>query len=209
MDEEYWSAVRSLRLRIADLLESLTAEEWDAPSLCRGWRVRDVAGHVAVVPTVTTRRMLAVAPRARFNANRINTLIAAQEGSRRPEEIVALLRQHAGDRRTAKALDARNALFDVVVHSQDIALPLGRDFPVPGAATHRGVQRVWEMGWPFNARKRLSSFALRATDSDWRAGTGPEVSGPALALLLLLTGRTHAAASDLRGPGVDALKPLP
>lgn len=78
------------------------------------------------------------------------------------------------------------------MHSQDIALPLGRNLSVPVAATHRGLQRVWEMGWPFNARKRLGGFALRATDSDWRAGTGPEVKGPALALLLLLTGRTQA-----------------
>lgn len=209
MDAEYWSAVRSLRLRIADLLESLAAQEWDAPSLCREWRVRDVAGHVAVVPTITPWRMLSVAPRARLNPNRINTLVAVQEGSRRPEEIVTLLRQHAGDQRTAKMLDPRNSLWDIIVHSQDIAIPLSRDFPVPVAATHRGLQRVWEMGWPINARKRLGGFALRATDSDWRAGTGPEVNGPALALLLLLTGRTAAAVPDLRGPGVDALKVSP
>jgi uncharacterized protein (TIGR03083 family) len=209
MDEEYWSAVHAVRIRIADLLESLLPEEWDAPSLCRGWRVRDVAGHVAVVPTITTWHMLSVAPRARFDPNRINTLIATQEGSRRPDEIIALLRQHAGERRTAKALDTRNSLFDVIVHSQDIALPVGRDLQVPVAFTHRGLQRVWEMGWPFNARKKLGAFTLRATDIDWRVGDGPEVTGPALALLLLLTGRLNAAATDLHGPGVKALEASP
>jgi uncharacterized protein (TIGR03083 family) len=209
MDEEYWAAVRGVRLGIADMLESLAAAEWDAPSLCRGWRVRDVAGHVAVVPTITTWRMVAVAPRARCNPNRINTLIATQEGSRPPEEITALLRQHAGDRRTAKVLDTRNSLFDVIVHSQDMALPLGREFRVPVAATRRGLQRVWDMGWPFNARKRFGALTLRATDTDWRVGTGPEVTGPALALVLLLTGRSNAAASDLHGPGVKALKVAP
>jgi uncharacterized protein (TIGR03083 family) len=206
MDEEYWSAVRTLRLRIADLLESLGTTEWDAPSLCRGWRVRDVAGHVAVVPIITTWRMMSTAPRAGFNPNRINTLIATQEGSRPVDEIVALLRQRAGQRGTAKTLDPRNSLFDVIVHSQDIAMPLDRDFPVPVALTHRGLQRVWAMGWPFNAKKRLGAFSIRATDTDWGVGTGPEVSGTALALLLLLTGRTDAAARDLRGAGVQALK---
>jgi len=209
MDEAYWSAVRAVRIGIADLLESLGPDEWDAPSLCRGWRMRDVAGHVAVVPTITTWHMLAAAPRARFNPDRINTLIAIQEGSRRPDEIVALLRQHAGERRTAKALDTRNSLFDVIVHSQDIALPVGRDFQVPVAFTRTGLQRVWEMGWPFNARKRLGAFTLRATDTDWRVGTGPEVTGPALALLLLLTGRLDAAVSDLHGPGVKTLEVSP
>jgi uncharacterized protein (TIGR03083 family) len=209
MDEEYWFAVRALRLKIADLLESLAPEEWDAPSLCRGWRVRDVAGHVAVVPTITTWRMMSVAPRARFDPNRINTMIAIQEGSRRPDEIIALLRQRAGGRRTAKALDTRNSLFDVIVHSQDIALPVGRDFQVPVAFTRTGLQRVWEMGWPFNAKRKLGAFTLRASDIDWRVGDGPEVSGPALALLLLLTGRLNAAVIDLHGPGVKALEASP
>ena len=86
MDEDYWDAVRSMRLDIADLLGSLAPEEWDAPSLCRGWRVRDVAGHVAVVPTITTWQMMSVAPRAGFDPNRINTLVAIREGSRPPEE---------------------------------------------------------------------------------------------------------------------------
>ena len=86
MDTEYWSAVRSLRLGIADVLESLDVQEWDAPSLCRGWRVRDVAGHVAVVTTITTWRMLAVAPvkkiapRPRGSISR-----AASRPARKPE----------------------------------------------------------------------------------------------------------------------------
>ena len=209
MDEEYWSAVRTMRLGIADLLESLAAAEWDEPSLCRGWRVRDVAGHLAVVPVITTWQMLVVAPRARFDPNRINTLIATREGARQPHEILALLRARAGERGTARLLDTRNALFDVVVHSQDIALPLGRHFPVPITLAHRGLQRVWDMGWPFQARKRLARFTLRATDTDWREGDGPELSGPALALLLLLTGRKEAAAGSLHGPGLASLEATP
>jgi uncharacterized protein (TIGR03083 family) len=206
MDEEYWSAVHTLRVGTADLLESLTSEEWEVPSLCQGWRVRDVAGHLTVVPAITTWEMMSVAPRARFNPHRINTLIARREGSRSPEEIVALLRERAWERRTARLLDARNSLFDLVVHSQDIARPLVRDFPVDVDFVHRGLQRVWEMGWPFNARRRLAGLTLCATDTDWRVGAGPEVTGPAMALLLLLTGRTDAAANDLRGPGHALLR---
>jgi len=46
---------------------------------------------------------------------------------------------------------------------------------------------------------------LRATDTDWTVGAGPEVSGTALSLLLLLTGRTAAALDALHGPGVTSL----
>ncbi len=34
------------RADLAALLRSLTPEQWDAPSLCAGWRVRDVVAHV-------------------------------------------------------------------------------------------------------------------------------------------------------------------
>lgn len=204
-DEDYWSAVRQLRLQIADLLESLTPAQWNAPSLCRGWMVRDVGGHLALVPTITTWQMIAVAPRARFNPHRINTLLARRHGSGDPAAIVAAIREHAGARRTAKTLDTRNALFDLVVHSQDIALPVGRDFPVPPAYSRAGLQRVWDMGWPFNARRKFAGRTLRSTDIDWTVGTGPEVSGKALALLLLLTGRTTAAIDSLHGEGVANL----
>jgi uncharacterized protein (TIGR03083 family) len=206
MDEGYWSAVRTLRLRVADLLDALSPAEWDHASLCPGWRVRDVAGHLALVPTITTWDMVAAAPRARFNPHRINAQLAIRHGSAPPAAIVTKIRDHAGDRRTARALDARNSHFDVIVHSQDIALPLGRDFPVDADESRAGLRRVWAMGWPFNARRKLAGLTLRATDTDWTAGSGPEVAGSALSLLLLLTGRTSAAVGSLRGSGVTALR---
>lgn len=204
-DEEYWSAVRALRLSIADLLDTLDSAEWDAPSLCQDWRVRDVAGHLSLVPTITTWELLGAAPRARFNPDRINTILSIRYGSRAPAEIVARIREHAADRRTAKVLDTRNSLFDAIVHSQDIARPLNRDFPVPAGYCREGLERVWAMGQPFQAKRNLSGLTLSATDTDWTVGTGPHITGPALALLLLLTGRTSSAVSALRGPGLDTL----
>ncbi len=91
------------------------------------------------------------------------------------------------------------------MHSQDIALPLGRDFPVPVEHSREGLRRVWAMGWPFNARRNLAGLTLRATDTDWTVGTGPEVACDALSLLLLLTGRSTAVMDALHGPGVSAL----
>ena len=205
MSEEYWSAVRTVRLRLADLLETLGPGDWDTASLCAGWRVRDVAGHLALVPTITTWQMLAAAPRAGFDPNRINTLLAVRAGSAATSAIVQKLRDHAEDRTTAKVLDTRNALFDAIVHSQDIAVPLGRTFEVPADHTRLGLDRVWGMGWPFHARRRLAGRTLTATDTGWTVGSGPEISGSALSLLLLLTGRTSTARSDLAGAGLVGL----
>ncbi|MGC0327325.1 uncharacterized protein (TIGR03083 family) [Streptomyces sp. SAI-170] len=201
----YWSAVRTTRLRIADLLEELAPAEWEQESLCRGWRVRDVAGHLALVPTISTWDMVAVAPRARFNPDRINTVLARRHGDRDPADLITAIRAHADTRRTARVLDTRNALFDAIVHSQDIALPLARRFPVPAEHSREGLRRVWAMGWPFHAERHLAGFTLRATDTDWTVGDGPEIAGPALALLLLSTGRT-ACLDALQGAGADRLK---
>jgi uncharacterized protein (TIGR03083 family) len=206
MDEAYWSAVRTMRLSIVDLLDSLSQSEWDAPSLCRRWRVRDVAGHLSIIPTITTWDLVAAAPRPRFNLHRINTAVAVRHGSASPDTIVAAIREHAGSRHTALALNARDSLFDLVVHSQDIAVPLGRDFTVPVEFSRQGLQRVWSMGWPFNARRRLAGLTLRATDTEWTVGAGPEVAGPALSLLLLLTGRTTTVVDVLEGAGVARLR---
>ena len=99
----------------------------------------------------------------------------------------------------------RNIGFDVLVHGQDIAIPLGRDHPMPAEAARAGADRVWTMGWPFWARRRLRGVRLLATDTDWSAGVGVELRGPIKMLLLLLTGRTTAALPHLSGPGVHTI----
>ena len=43
-----WGAIDDQRTRTADLLEQLTAEQWDHPSLCQGWTVRHVAAHLTL-----------------------------------------------------------------------------------------------------------------------------------------------------------------
>ena len=130
---------------------------------------------------------------------------APRHAPRPPDEIVAHLRQLAASRRLPAVTTYRNIVPDVLVHSQDIAVPLGRDLPMPIAAARAAADRVWEMGWPFRAAQRLAGRRLRATDIDWERGAGAAVEGPALALLLLATGRTTTAAPQLTGPGVASL----
>jgi hypothetical protein len=76
---------------------------------------------------------------------------------------------------------------------------------MPLDAAREGAERVWRMGWPFWARRRLHGLHLSATDVDWSAGEGVEIRGPVQALLLLLTDRTAAALPQLSGPGMTQL----
>lgn len=46
--EAVWRHIDQERSALADVLESLHEAAWQRPSLCRGWRVRDVAAHVTL-----------------------------------------------------------------------------------------------------------------------------------------------------------------
>jgi hypothetical protein len=76
---------------------------------------------------------------------------------------------------------------------------------VPADYCRAGLERVWAMGFPFHARRRLAGVTLTAADTEWTAGSGPEIAGPTLALLLLSTGRVQPALDSPRGPGIAAL----
>jgi uncharacterized protein (TIGR03083 family) len=203
--DESWTVIAGQRRAVADLLADLTDPEWDTPSLCTGWRVRDVAAHLALAPQPPGPFTMAVeAVRAGGRFHRLNHDIAVRHASRPAVDLVAELRQHAGSRRLPAVTNYRNILFDVLVHAQDIAIPLKRDLVMPVRAAAAGATRVWTMGWPFWARRRLPAVRLVATDTDWSVGAGDEVRGPIAALLLLLTGR-RAALPDLSGPGIARL----
>ena len=206
--EQGWRVVAEQRLVIADLLAGLSPGDWERESLCAGWRVRDVAAHVTLIPIPPSRGSLLVDyVRARGNYARFNTLASRRRAARTPEQIVADLRAAAEIRSVPRPASPANVLWDVLVHVQDIAIPLGLEVPTPPAAGAAAATRIWELRWPFSfgARRRLGSFTLTATDADWTIGSGPEITGPIGAMLLLLTGRTEAALPSLAGPGVAGL----
>jgi uncharacterized protein (TIGR03083 family) len=203
--EDSWRAIERQRRVIAELLEDLTDEQWDTPSLCTGWRVRDVAAHIAMAPTPPGPWvMLVEGVRARGSFNRLNHDVAVRHANRPGADLVAEIRKHAASRRLPAVTSYRNILPDVMVHGQDIAIPLGRHLAMPTDAAAAGATRVWTMGWPFWARRRLAGFRLTATDAECTVGSGAEVRGPIDALLLLLTGRT-VSLPRLTGDGVRNL----
>jgi uncharacterized protein (TIGR03083 family) len=204
--EQSWQVITEQRLALAQLLEGLSDTEWEQPSLCAGWRVRDVAAHVAMAPLVPgLRSMLADGIRAHGSFHRLNHDVAVRHAARPTWDIIAELRRYADSRRLPVVTNYRNIGFDVLVHGQDIAIPLGRDHPMPSDAARVGADRVWTMGWPFWARGRLAGIRLVATDTDWSAGVGVELRGPIKMLLLLLTGRTATALPHLSGPGMHTI----
>ncbi|MFE6409830.1 maleylpyruvate isomerase family mycothiol-dependent enzyme [Streptomyces sp. NPDC057837] len=190
--DEIWRLVDRERSSLADLLESLSPEEWDAPTRCGDWRVRDVAAHLTIAARYSRGRVVREMVRARGDWNRMIHDSAVREAARPVAGIAADLRSIVGSRRLAPTTSPHEPLLDLLVHGQDIALAVGRTRDMPRVAARDAAERVWTMRvpprpWP------LPKARLAATDIDWTRGSGPEVRGPIGALLLLLTGRPEAA----------------
>lgn len=208
MDEQAWRVVVEQRMTLAELLAGLPEADWERPSLCAGWRVRDVAAHITLIPIPPSPGSLFVHfAKARGNYARFNTLASRRRATRTPTEIVSDLRAFAQSREIPRIVNPSNVTWDLLVHAQDIAVPLGIDFPTPPDAGAAAADTIWDLRWPFSfgPKRRLGSFTLTATDADWTIGTGPEIAGPISAILLLLTNRTDAAAPLLSGEGVRDL----
>lgn len=209
-----WEGVDDQRERTARLLEGLAPEQWDTPSLCEGWTVRDVAAHLTLQAQTLGDLLGLVArhPRTWRHPGLNGTIresarvVAAELTS---DEVVARIRAGIGSRRYNAFVTPLETLTDALVHGQDVAVPLGlpldlRPGPSALAATRRwDTRRSWLAS--VNRRLPLDGHRLRATDVEWVRGDGPEVAGPVGALLLLLTGRP-AALDRLAGEGAQALR---
>jgi uncharacterized protein (TIGR03083 family) len=201
--DEVWRAIDAQRLSLTDLLARLTDDEWRQPSLCDGWTVRDVAAHLTFAQARITSALGSVI-RARGDLKRAIHDDAVRRAAWPTRQIVAEIRGMVGSQRHIQGVTYRETLIDILVHSQDIAVPLGRRLDMRPDAAAMAATRVWEAHHRLWPRRRLAGFALTATDVDFSVGDGREVRGPMEAILLLLTGR-NVALARMTGEGAPAL----
>lgn len=182
-----WQHIDSERSKLADLLESLPLAAWEQPSLCQGWSVRDVGAHL----TFSHARLRDVGWPAVKTGFRYNAMIryAALRSPLTHDQIVATLRGFVGSRRRAPFVTELEPLLDVLVHSQDICLPLGIEHPVPVDAAAAAADRVISLRGPMRLWEPPRGVRLVATDADWAYGDGAVVEAPMQSHLLTLTGR--------------------
>lgn len=205
-DDELWAAIDAQRLRTATMLDQLTEEEWNRPSLCEAWTVRDVAAHLTL-----QQMTIADLPKVLKHLGGINTVIrdTTKEKAKQPKEgFSAEIRAMVGQRRHNLGVTKQETLIDILVHSQDIAIPLGRPMEMDVVAAAWAADRIvaCQGSWMMKVFHHLPLEGLRltATDTDWTVGEGPEIRGPISAILLLLTGRP-VAFERFEGEGMATL----
>lgn len=195
--DETWRHIDQQRADLADFLETLTAEQWDTPSLCAGWTVRDVCVHLTQ-SAAPWPRLAWEAIRSGFRFNDMVARIAHEDRST-PDEALATLRAMVGGRRRPPGTAVADPLMDTLVHGQDIAIPLGIDRKMPVEAAVAAAERLWAVGFPFNTRKRFPGVEIVADDADFRVGAGERITGSMSDILLALAGR-KAGLDGLSGP---------
>ncbi|MGN0126303.1 maleylpyruvate isomerase family mycothiol-dependent enzyme [Glutamicibacter soli] len=201
-----WELVAEQRLLLAGLLEGLDEEQWNADSLCPGWRVRDVAAHAIAPATTGLGTVLREMIRTRGDFNSMVFFDGRRRGDAPVEQIAADYRRFATSQRRAPGAVGATPLMDIMVHARDISIALDADYPpMPVAGAQAGAELVWRLPFPFYARRKLAGYRLQASDASWSAGEGALVEGPMEALLLLLTGR-NAWLGRLDGPGAERLR---
>lgn len=204
--DEVWQVINAERLKVASLLEELSPGEWRQPSLCAGWTVRDVAAHLTL-QQLGMADAIAMVARWRGSLDRTVHAAACRRAAAWPTgHITAAIRDTAGSRRHNVGVSYLETLTDILVHGQDIAIPLSRRYDMPPLAAATATSRVLSMRWPppLRAARQAAGFRLTATDISWSAGEGPQVSGPIHAILLVCTGRL-TALPQLSGEGVREL----
>jgi uncharacterized protein (TIGR03083 family) len=204
MSDPFAATARGRRA-VADLLDGLDEARLGTPSLCAGWSVKVVAGHLAAAVTKPTRAFLRELLRQRGNGHATNTVLARKLAELPASELAGLLREHADRQSSPPVVGPRGPLADVRVHGGDMRLPLGLPH-TPEPADVRPALEFVTTGRPvgFVPRGALHGLRLVATDLDEAWGAGEELSGRAVDILMAACGRT-AVLPSLTGAGIAVL----
>ena len=165
-------AIADERRRIADLVESLTPEQGDTPSLCGDWTVKQVAGHLLAAISKPLTPLLPLIARSGFNIHKANSRLAALVAEQPAADLAQGLRDNAENPFRPPIVGYPGQLTDLQVHGQDMRRPLGLphglrlerlrvslDFLVGGRAIG------------FTPKRRLAALRFEAADLDWSTGT--------------------------------------
>lgn len=191
---------------LSALLHDLSPEEWEQPSLCEGWRVSDVVGHILYGNELKLWTLPWKLARFGFSSDRSGRhySIVRAEG-RTPAELLADFDSRDPWAGTCRVFPPRLTLLDRLVHHQDIRRPLGRPRTVPEERLVAVLDEAPTLGSVFGSKARTKGMRFEASDVDWSWGDGRLVTGPGEALLLAMLGR-GAALDDLDGEGMETFR---
>ena len=201
---DVWPTIHAERRSLAADLDGLTDEQWSTPSLCSDWPVRDTLAHMTAAARMKPPQFFAKLIAAGFSFRRLQEKDIAELRGGTPADTLANFRAHV-DSSSHPPGPTDTWLGETIVHAEDIRRPLGIRHEYPTDAVVQVADFYKGSNLIIGAKRRIAGVRLRATDTDWAHGDGPEAAGPILSLVLAMTGR-RAAVDDLSGEGVVTLR---
>jgi uncharacterized protein (TIGR03083 family) len=200
---DMWTTIADERGALAEDLSGLSEHEWAARSLCANWSVQDVLAHMTSTAQMSAPKFLVGFVGSGFNFSKFSAKgIAKHRGSSSAETLERFRAQQHST--TSPPGPKPSWLGETIVHAEDIRRALGMRHDYATDAAVRVADFYKGSNLVLGAKKRIAGLALRATDASWTNGTGPEVAGPIVSLVLAMAGR-KAALADLTGDGVTTL----
>jgi uncharacterized protein (TIGR03083 family) len=197
-DDDLRDAIATERRELAKILGDLPAQSWDLPTLCAGWRVREVVAHVTMPFRYSGARFMIEVMKSRGNFGRMADRCARRDAAVQPDELLATYRDNERHPWKPPGGGFKGALTHDVIHGLDItvALDIARQVPEEHLRTVLGSVTEPKVVKYFGAD--LNGVELRADDLDWSFGSGTPVFGQAQDLAMVLCGR-KLPAGRLRG----------
>ena len=193
------------RASLVTALAALDDADWAKPSLCAGRTVRDTVGHIVATASLTPPKFIGGFVGSGFNFAKFSDKgIQKTVAGRSNADLVEALRGKINSH-TAPPGPTASWLGETVVHGEDVFRALGDYRPHPIEHVVAVADFYAGSNALIGSKKRIDGVTLVATDADWRHGTGPEVSGPMIALVMAMTGR-KVALTDVTGEGVAVLQ---
>ena len=208
-------SVRYAAAELSDLLgllRELPDAEWDSPSACDGFRVRDVVAHLVLPRERLPRKAIGAVLRGGQEFTDMGGRFSREAaGQRTPDELRAGLARAVARPRAGvlgRLIPADNMLADHATHVQDVRVGVDRRGAPDPERARAVLDAALRMSKPvtWGVRERAEGLRLEADDVGWTYGSGAVVRGPYDALLLALGGRSAGLAA-LSGDGVDVLAP--
>jgi uncharacterized protein (TIGR03083 family) len=185
-------------------LHSLPEDDWERPSLCDGWRVRDVVGHILYGNEMNLATLPLRLARYGFSSDKSGKAYSiARADGRSVAELLDAFDARDPWAGTCRVFPPKLTLLDRLVHHQDIRRALDKPRTIPAERVVAVLDATPTLRSVFGARRRTKSLRFVADDIDWSWGEGPEITGPGEALLMAMLGRRDALR-DLRGDGLAA-----
>jgi uncharacterized protein (TIGR03083 family) len=176
------------RLALADALDGLTPEQWRGQSMCAGWTPGHVLAHLTMPFRISEPEFMTGLRRC-GDFTKFSDEIAERDSKIPQRELVAVLRDNAGNPWSPPGGGLAGALSHDLIHGLDITWPVSADYAIPERAMTTVLDAITKTGDRTLFGFPLDGIEVAATDLDWSAGTGKRLSGRSRDLLMLLAGR--------------------